>query len=141
MYDKISEDIRKLIRDECHNIFKDMSSKINNQISDNHTLVTSRILALEEKNEKVTIKLDELNDIVNTDKAYVDRIQDLLNFQKKANDQMNSHELRISNVTKSLKDTCYKYDKIYLDNLCIPGIIGEFCRFKSIRDYIEVKII
>jgi hypothetical protein len=140
MYEKISEEIKALIKEECLNVFKDISANLSKSISDNYSELRNDLQGLEDKHDKVSIQLDELNHTVNTDKAYVDRIQDLLSFQRKTNDQMNSYELRINNVTKSLKDACYKYDKIYLDNLCIPGVIGEFCRFKTVKDYLEVLI-
>ncbi len=141
MTEKLSEEsIRAIIKDECHNILKEMNSKLNNSITNTHNELSDQINILNDSQSKISIKLDELNHMVNTDKAYVDRIQDLLNFQKKINDQINSHELRLTNATKSLKDACYKYDNIYLENLCIPGVIGEFCRFKTIKDYIEVII-
>ena len=140
MYEKISEEIKALIKDECHSVFKEISANLSKSISDNYSELRNDFLVLEEKHDKVSIQLNELNHTVNTDKAYVDRIQDLLSFQRRANDQMNSYELRIGNITKGLKDACYKYDKIYLDNLCIPGVIGEFCRFKTVKDYLEVFI-
>lgn len=33
-----------------------------------------------------------------------------------------------------------KYDKLFLDNLTVPGFIGEFCKFKTIRDYLDNNI-
>ena len=33
-----------------------------------------------------------------------------------------------------------KYDKIFIDNLTVPGYIGEYSQFKTLRNYIEHNI-
>jgi hypothetical protein len=136
----ITEDrVKQLLKAEVENAFKVFESRISQQIALEHNNVLSSVAEQTDKYDKMGIKLNELNNMVNTDKVYVDRIDDLLQFQRKTTDQINSHELRISNVTKDLKTACYKYDKIFLDNLQIPGTIGDFCRFKNMKEYIDVR--
>jgi hypothetical protein len=133
-----NETIKKLIREEITILFKDFQARINKTVLDTIDELIKKVNVIDDINQKNTVKLDQLNTMVNTDKAFVDRIEDLLSFQKRTIDQLNSHELRISNLQKTLTNACYKYDKIFLDNLAIPGTIGEFCRFKNVKEYIEV---
>ena len=60
------------------------------------------------------------------------------NAQKKTNDQMISYDFKITQLQKDFSNSSYKYDKIYLDNLIIPGTIGDYCRYKNMKEYIEV---
>ena len=33
-----------------------------------------------------------------------------------------------------------KYDKIFIDNLTVPGYIGEYSQYKTLREYLSVNI-
>jgi hypothetical protein len=133
-----NEGIKKIIHDEVIMLFKDFQAKVYKSLFDSTDDIVKKVRLIDDTQQKHIIKLDQLNEMVNTDKAFVDRIEDLLAFQKRTIDQINSHELRINNTQKSLTGACYKYDKIFLENLTIPGTIGEFCRFKNVNEYIEV---
>jgi glucan-binding YG repeat protein len=56
------------------------------------------------------------------------------------NDKFNELEIQISALRKDFNDSCFKYDKIFIDQLTLPGIIGEKCKYKGIRDYIKHNI-
>jgi hypothetical protein len=133
-----NEGIKKIIHEEVSMLFKDFQAKVHKTLFDSTDDIVKKVRAMDDTQQKHIVKLDQLNEMVNTDKAFVDRIEDLLSFQKRTIDQINSHELRINNMQKSLTSACYKYDKIFLDNLTIPGTIGDFCRFKNVKEYIEV---
>jgi hypothetical protein len=138
MTDSSNDNIKRLIREEITILLKDFHTRVNKTIYDTSDELIKRVNTIDEIQQKNLVKLDQLNTMVNTDKPFVDRIEDLLSFQKKTLDRLNSHELRINNFERNLSNACYKYDKIFLDNLTIPGTIGEFCRFKNVKEYIEV---
>ena len=55
-----------------------------------------------------------------------------------------SHQLmtldwRTNDLEKKHDAACFKYDKIYLDNLYVPGLIGEHCDFANLKAYIEAE--
>jgi hypothetical protein len=135
------ERVKQLLKEGIEKALKVFEGKLNTQITLDHNSVLSNVAEQTDKFDKMGVQLNELNSMVNTDKIYVNRIDELLQFMRKTTDQINSHELRIANVTKSLQTSCYKYDKIFLDNLQIPGTIGDYCRFKNMKEYIDVKII
>ena len=138
-YEITSDDkLKMFIRDEINLAIKDINDKSKDHVNSIKNDLSYRLDDICNKHDKISIKLDELNNMVNKDKAYVDRINDLLTFQRKTQDNLNSHEIKLNGIQKNLKDACYKYDKIYLDNLNVPGVIGDFCKFKTLRDYIEV---
>ena len=53
---------------------------------------------------------------------------------------MTSIEIQISAIRKEINEACYKYDKIFIEQLTLPGIIGDKCKYKSIKDYIKNNI-
>jgi hypothetical protein len=75
-----------------------------------------------------------------SDKMKLEKVDELSAFHKKATDQILTHDVRINAIQKDLRDACFKYDKIFLENLTIPGCIGEYCKYKSIKDYLEVNM-
>jgi hypothetical protein len=94
----------------------------------------------EKRLEILTIKLNELSSFTSVDRVKIDKISDMVSFQQLATDRLNQHEYRLNNLEKDLKAACYKYDRIFLDNLEVPGYIGEYCKFKNLKQYIEDNI-
>ena len=70
----------------------------------------------------------------------VDKISNIELFMNKTNDQLITHEVRINNVSQDLIKTIQKYDKIYLDNLELPGYIGKFAKFKNCQNFFDFLI-
>ena len=61
----------------------------------------------------------------------LDQLKNYETFSAKTNDKLVSHEIRINNLREDLSKTCQKYDKIYLDNLELPGFIGRSAKYKN----------
>ena len=111
---------------------KDISKKIEEQnkiISTSINLINSKInefsknnSSLIETNANIIVKLDKLEDIEN--------------FKKKAESQLITHEIKLNNVIKDLTESKFKYDKIFIDNLTVPGFIGPQCQYKTLGEYL-----
>ena len=54
-------------------------------------------------------------------------------FVNKANDKLISHEIRINCLREDLTKNVQKYDKIYLDNLEVPGYIGRCSKYPNCK--------
>ena len=60
-------------------------------------------------------------------------------FINKANDKLISHEIRINSLREDLTKSNQKYDKIYLENLEVPGYIGRSSKYPNCKlFFIEV---
>ncbi len=109
----------------------------------------------EEQNDKLTTSLKEINlkfgniDTINKNviesladiNVKLDKIKELEVFKKKTESQLITHEIRINNIMKDLSDAKFKYDKIYIDNLSVPGFIGRKAQYKTMGEYIYSNII
>ena len=67
----------------------------------------------------------------------LDRINTYDAFCTKTNDQLISHEIRINNLREDLQKSTQKYDKIYLENLELPGYIGKYSKYKNCQVFFE----
>ena len=128
-FDKFKEEIFGSI----HQIEK----KLNSDQEKSKETINYNLNYIESKLTDFSIKLTDINNTSNLDKEKLEKINELIINQKKQNDQLISHEIKINNAQKDLVSSCYKYDRIYLDNLIIPGLIGEYCKFKNLKEYIE----
>ena len=67
----------------------------------------------------------------------IDKISKFELFVNKTNDQIITHEIRLNNLSSDFIKSTQKYDKIYLDNLELPGYIGKFAKFKNCQAFFE----
>ena len=63
----------------------------------------------------------------------LDKIKTFDAFVNKSNDKLISHEIRINCLREDLTKTTQKYDKIYLDNLEVPGYIGRCSKYPNCK--------
>ena len=87
------------------------------------------------KEELLNIKMDN-------EKKYKQMqtvVEDLIS--KKIGDDMYSLSFKVSSMQKEITNIYAKYDKIFLENLELPGVIGKFGQFANLKEYIDVCII
>ena len=125
------------------------------KIEDSHLLDIRKLeeifnSKLESRTSSLTVKVEELidqmtrietqfNHITSNLQEYkikMDKVDDLVIFKAKINDKLTSHEIKINDTIKDLSNAKYKYDRIILDNLKVPGYIGENCDFPNLKSYI-----
>ena len=130
MHDLISfkEDLLKELR-----LYKSKTTtNINNEFE--------KYLALIEKNN------NKMNFIEREKSTFVqkpDYIQDknnifleISNKHTELKKQIMVEDVQITTIKKDLEEIVYKYDKTIIDNLQIPGLVGNSCRFPNLKEYI-----
>ena len=60
--------------------------------------------------------------------------------KKMFDEKFTAIDIQISAIRKDMSESNFKYDKIFIDQLTLPGIIGNKCKYKSIKDYIKQNI-
>ena len=63
----------------------------------------------------------------------LDKLNTYDNFMNKTNDKLVSHDIRINCIREDLTKNVQKYDKIYLDNLEVPGYIGRCSKYPNCK--------
>ncbi len=97
-----------------------------------------KYINLEKIISSFSMQLEQLQQGIVSDKQKIEKIAELTKFKDYTEDFINNYKDKIGLVQMDLNNACYKYDKILTDNLDVPGIIGEYNRFKTMREFIEV---
>ena len=125
-----NEELNKF-KDEILSFFKERESYLISKIK----TYQSQIESTEKKYETLT-KIIKLNyqEILSSQANINNRLDKLKNYEQfvlKTNDNLTSHEIRINNLRDDFSKATQKYDKIYLDNLELPGFIGRCAKYKN----------
>ena len=114
---------------------KEVAEKTNEQLTQFNT-------KLEETKSLLSNNKNESNIFITKEEFQAEK-KDILNKQiNKAivEDKLTEFEIQISAIRKDISEACYKYDKIFIDQLTLPGIIGDKCKYPSVKDYIKNNI-
>jgi len=121
------------------NKFKDTILSI---LKERDKLYLDKLIEYKIKSEKIKTDFDSMNKInvsnfakiVDTQAKITSRLDQLNNYESfvsKTNDKLISHEVRLTNIREDFSIATQKYDKIYLDNLELPGFIGRCAKYKN----------
>ena len=97
--------------------YKTKTEKIKNDFYSTNKITNSKFSTIIDNQAQMTSRLDQLNNYES--------------FVSKTNDKLISHEVRITNMREDFSIATQKYDKIYLDNLELPGYIGRCAKYKN----------
>ena len=70
----------------------------------------------------------------------LEKIKSFDAFVNKANDKLISQEIRLNNLKDDLKINFQKYDKIFLENLIVPGYIGKGAKYSNCKMFFSEVI-
>ena len=101
-----------------------------------HGHAASKIDEIESKLSKYKETNKRMLEIILEQKMYIEKIKNLTEFKSKTESRLLSFDIKLNNFFSELVSFKNKYDKIIVDNLTIPGIIGVSCKFNTIADYI-----
>ena len=135
---KESKNIKKYNNEELNNIRDDILQYVKDHFQEYSSKLQVYLLRVNtiEKNfeEKTSIINSNYNNIIKTQaniNSKLDKIKDYESFYNKTNDKLISHEIRLNNFRDDFSKATQKYDKIYLDNLELPGYIGRCAKYKN----------
>ena len=101
--------------------YKTSTDKIKFDFNSENKLSNSKFSKIIDTQAKMTSRLDQLSDYEN--------------FVTKTNDKLVSHDIRLTNIRNDFSLATQKYDKIYLDNLELPGYIGRCAKYKNCQSF------
>ncbi len=128
------------IENEILQRIKEVEKTLNFKFEESLLSINNKIKDLLGKFDSVNQKVEILDNNYNEFKVKTDKIDEIIVFKNKSIDQLNTHDLRINQLITDAASMRTKYDKMFIDNFTVPGFVGEFCKFKTIRDYIENNI-
>ena len=132
-------DLAKIQNDlliQLNNIKNEMNNKFEKEIKLNEESldeINTKFISLEGINKSFTNSISSLN-------VKIDNYKELNSFKKKAESQLITHEIKLNTIITDLNEAKFKYDKIYIDNLTLPGYIGQYAKYKNLSEYIYNNI-
>ena len=96
---------------------KKATEQIKSEVNSENKITNSKFSKIIDTQAKITSRLDQLNEYET--------------FVSKTNEKLTSHEVRLTNIRNDFSLATQKYDKIYLDNLEVPGYIGRCAKYKN----------
>ena len=101
--------------------YKTSTDKIKHEFNSENKLTNSKFSKIIDTQAKMTSRLDQLSDYEN--------------FVTKTKEKLVSHDIRLTNIRNDFSLATQKYDKIYLDNLELPGYIGRCAKYKNCQSF------
>ena len=118
------------------NAISEIEEKATNRMNQIQSTLNSKFSIYQSKIEDIDKTLKEISSKVINLQITNDSFHNILPNQKKFSESLMTYDIRLSNLSKELSNANFKYDKIILDNLIIPGQVGEYCKFKNMKDFI-----
>ena len=128
------------LKEELFKEMRDVEEKLNLQIIKKTEEIEAKYKKFIEKFNSMIEKHNSLLTDITNQNIYFDKINDLEIARKKMDSILITHEIRINNSIKDIKDINFKFSKEISDNLNVSGFIGPSCKYKTISNYLSSNI-
>ena len=128
------------LKDEFLKELREIENKLEQKIERNSKIFEIKNQEQEDKINLTSQKNDQIYNSMIEQKVKIEKISELSISQKKLNDMLISHEMRINSLLTENKKMAKNYHKIITDNLTVPGFIGASCTYKNLSEYIQINI-
>ncbi len=128
-------------KEEVFNKLKENEKSFKESMTNFMSESEKKIYGCQAKCDEFALKLQDIQNTMNTHKVKVEKIPELDKFKTSASDQLFTQNVKLVNIQSELTNACNKYDKMYFENLVLPGTIGDYCKYKNLREYVEVRLI
>ena len=125
-----NEELNKF-KDEILSYFKERENILISKINSYHAHIESKEKKYETLTKIIKLNYDEILSSQANLNNRLDKFNTYDQFVLKTNDNITSHEIRINNLREDFSKATQKYDKIYLDNMELPGFIGRCAKYKN----------
>ena len=125
-----------LFKDETLKLIREMGKQLFEGLKQKSFELDSKLSEIESKLSKYKEINKRMYDTILEQKVYIEKIKNLTDFKSKTETRLLSFDIKLSNFFSELVSFKSRYDKIIIDNLTIPGVIGVSCKYNTIADYI-----
>ena len=133
----ITHNDMRFFQNDLLNDMKKLELQLDGKIAGINQILLTKMGDYDSKFTKIFENISELISQMAERKYDNDRVEELLKIRNKFSDQIIESQSRISIIDKTLENALFKYDKIILDNLNVPGLIGVGCKFKNCASYFK----
>ena len=141
-------DVTRTVKDELlyfkNDMLKDMKdtlTKFHNKYIKKLNDMDDRLKNTETKTETCYEKIIGITEGVTYQKMNQQRFSELEKFKVKAGESLINLDCKIKNVENNLMEASSKYDKIIIESIIYPGIIGAKNEFKTFHELLDFLLI
>ena len=132
--------INKIIQKEISKTYLDIKDEMKKKILDYENRTLIYLNELDNKTNELNEKYTHLFEQVNILNLKTEKTEQTENKFSQVQLLLAQHDIRINNLIKDLTDSCFKYDKLFLNNLQVPGEIGDCCKWKNVKEFLIFSI-
>ena len=129
-----------LFKDETLKSLRNIENQLLEKIKLKDIETNSKIADFDSKLDKFQEINKRMYESILKQQINLENIKNLYEFKSKIEARMVSIDVKLSNYISDLINIRNKYDKLFSDNLTVPGIIGTSCKYKTISQYINDNI-
>ena len=126
-----------LFQNEMLGLLKKFETKSTEKISLLIANIQKSELLTEQKFENFKYDVQELLKHLETNQTILNLDDKIKELTKKIEESKTLNNTKISNFERDLSNACFKYDKIFLNNISSPGLIGNGCPYPTMRAFLE----
>ena len=133
----ITHNDMRFLQNDLLNDMKKLELQLNGKVAGINQILLTKMGDYDSKFTKIFENITELISQMAERKYDNDRVEELLKMRNKFSDQIIENQSRITIIDKSLEKALFRYDKIILDNLSVPGLIGVGSKFKNCASFFK----
>ena len=114
------------LKEAIHKEYLQFQHRINESIQ-NYSQTLKNISACEKR------LIEQFADI----KMKVEKVETTSDKLNNVDDRVTTYEIRLTNLLRDFQSACTKYDSLFIDNMTVPGKIGNFCKYRNIREFLS----
>ena len=116
---------------------KKIEAKLNEKLTQTVSFVESQYLKYESRIKELANKVEDLSKQI-IEKDNTQKFENLVkSSQQDTHDLVTKIDIKLDILEKDFNNACFKYDKIFSNNLVVPGLIGDSCPYESMRPFLE----
>ena len=127
-------------KDEIFKKIRLLEKKLMDEIKLKYAQLNENNLQLESKLDYVNENTDSLLEFITNQKLNTEKVLELEISKNKVEQNIIIHDMKLKALTFEIDKIKTKYDKIFEENLQVPGYVGPGCQYKTISEYINNNI-
>jgi len=139
MSEKISSVDLQNLQENIYKRIHELEMKLNQKTNEIIYSNDKSFISIEASLHSHDARINDLTEAMSSSKNQTNKIPEMSKTIGLIGEDIFSHNVKLMNLQKEITLTIAKYDKIYIDNLILPGIIGSGCKFQNIKEYIDVR--
>ena len=116
---------------------KRMETRLNEKLSQMKKFLESETQKNDIKIEDLTNRLGILTEKLNDQSTILKIEESIKKSRQKIEELVGKIEIKQNILDRDFNNACFKYDKIFTNNLIVPGLIGNSCPYDTLKPFLE----